>query len=191
MSDALLQRLMAASHGRVPVDTLSCPEWGYETVQFAARGSWSPALQTMVLHEIAADFGRCSACGQAAIEEPMFLAPATVFAHAAEFLLRPAPTSIRSGAVVYECKSCGSDQVDFGVKVRRDPIAAEWPVESVDDAGHFCLSCGSADCGPVPRPMSAVERWQAQVELRRLAKSHAARVADVRRLLAFVSGLRR
>lgn len=37
MSDVLLQRLVAASHGRVPVDTLACPEWGYETVLFAAR----------------------------------------------------------------------------------------------------------------------------------------------------------
>ncbi len=191
MSDILLQRLMAASHGRVPVDALACPEWGYETVQFAARGSWSVPLQQMTVHEIAADFGTCCACGCPAVEEPMFLSPRTVFAHAAEFLLRPAPSSVRPGGVVYECSSCGSDQVDFALHVRRDPVAGEWPVESIDPAGHYCLGCGSEDCAPAPRPLSAAERKQAAAELQRLAKAHAARVADIRRVLAFVSGVRR
>jgi hypothetical protein len=191
MSDVLLQRLMAASHGRVPVDTLACPEWGYETVAFAARGSWSSATQAMVVHEIAADFGRCSACGCAAVEEPLFLAPKTVFAAAAEFLLRPTPTSVRPGGVVYECATCGSSDVDFGLRVRRDPVAADWVVESIDEAGHYCLGCGSPDCMPMPRPMSAAEHSRARGELQRIAKAHAARVADVRRVLAFVSGVRR
>ena len=182
---------MEASHGRVPVDTLGCPNWGYETVHFAARGSWSAPLQAMVVHEIAADFGCCAACGQAAVEEPMFLAPQAIFKAAAEFLLRSAPGSVRPGAVVYECGTCGSSDVDFGLRVRRDPIAADWPVESIDEAGHFCLGCGSEDCGPVPRPMSAAERKRAQAELQRQARAHAGRVADVRRMLSFVSGLRR
>lgn len=191
MSDVLLQRLVAASHGRVPVDVLACPEWGYETVQFAARGSWSPALQSMIPHEIAADCGHCSACGHAAVDEPLFLSPQTVFSAAAAFLLRQEPTTVRPGGVVYECSACGSDQVDFGFKVRRDPIAADWIVEALDEAGHYCLGCGSEDCRPAPRPMTAAERQQAQAELKRGAKKHAARVADIRRVLAFVSGARR
>lgn len=191
MTDVLLQRLMAASHGRVPVDTMSCPEWGYETVEFAARGAWSPALQSMIPHEIAADFGHCSACGCEAVEEPLFLAPQTIFAHAAEFLLRPVPSSVRPGGVVYECGQCGSADVDFGLRVRRDPIGADWIVESIDEAGHYCLGCGSPDCAPVPRPMSAAEHARARGELQRLAKAHQARVADIRRVLAFVSGVRR
>lgn len=191
MSDVILQRLVAASHGRVPVDVLACPEWGYETVLFAARGSWSVATQAMIPHEIAADFGCCSACGCAAVEEALFLAPQAVFSAAAEFLLRQAPTSVRPGGVVYECSSCWSDQVDFGLHVRRDPISTDWIVESFDQAGHYCLGCGSEDCAPVPRPMSATEHQRAREELKRLAKSHQARVADIRRVLAFVSGQRR
>lgn len=191
MTDILLQRLMAASHGRVPVDVLVCPEWGYETVVFAARGSWSMATQAMVPHEIAADFGSCSACGCAAVEEPLFLAPKVVFAAAAEFLLRPAPTSVRPGGVVYECGQCGSADVDFGLQVRRDPIGADWLVESIDQAGHFCLGCGSPDCSAAPRPMSSSEHKRARAELQKLAKAHQAREADIRRMLAFVAGARR
>jgi hypothetical protein len=191
MTDVLIQRLIAASHGRVPVDVLVCPEWGYETVTFAARGSWSPELQAMVPHEIAADFGSCSACGCAAVEEPMFLAPQAVFATAAEFLLRPAPATVRPGGVVYECASCGSADVDFGLRVRRDPVAADWLVESIDEAGHYCLGCGSEDCGPVPRPLSTTENKRARAELARIGMAHAARVRDIRRVLAFVSGVRR
>lgn len=191
MSDVLLQRLVAASHGRVPVDVLACPEWGYETVQFAARGSWSVATQAMVPHEIAADFGSCSACGCQAVDEPMFLAPKAVFAAAAAFLLRQSPASVRPGGVVYECSQCWSDQVDFGLRVSRDPVSTDWNVERVDEAGHFCLGCGSEDCAPVPRPMSATEHQRARAELKRLAKSHSARVADIRRVLAFVSGQHR
>lgn len=191
MTDILLQRLMAASNGRVPVDTLACPDWGYETVLFAARGAWSVPLQAMTVHEIAADFGHCSACGCEAVEEPMFLAPQTVFKAAAEFLLRPVPTSVRPGGVVYECGQCGSADVDFGLRLRRDPISADWLVESIDQSGHFCLGCGSEDCAPVPRPMSAAEHARARGELQRAAKAHAARVADIRRVLAFVSGVRR
>lgn len=191
MTAVLLQRLMAASHGRVPVDTLACPEWGYETIHFAARGTWSPALQAMTVHEIAADFGTCSACGCEAVEEPLFLSPQTVFASAAEFLLRRLPATVRPGGVVYECAACGSDDVDFGLRVRRDPVAADWTVESIDPAGHYCLGCGSPDCAPVPRPMSAAEHARARGELQRISKAHAARVSDIRRVLAFVSGVRR
>lgn len=191
MTDVLLQRLMAASHGRVPVDVLACPERGYKTVLFAARGAWSAATQAMIPHEIAADFGSCSACGCEAVEEPMFLAPKVIFAAAAEFLLRPVPTSVRPGGVVYECATCGSSDIDFGLHVRRDPIAADWIVETVDDAGHFCLGCGLEDCGPVPRPISAAEHAPTRGELQRIAKAHATRVADVRQVLAFVSGVRR
>lgn len=191
MTDVILQRLVAASHGRVPVDTLACPEWGYETVQFAARGSWSVPLQAMVPHEIAADFGSCSACGCDAVEESLFLSPQSVFSAAAEFLLRQAPATVRPGGVVYECSQCGSADVDFGLHVRRDPIAADWIVESIDEAGHYCLGCGAPDCSPAPRPMSAAEHKTARGELQRLAKAHQARVADIRRVLAFVSGVRR
>lgn len=191
MSDIILQRLVAASHGRVPVDVLACPEWGYETVHFAARGSWSAPLQAMVPHEIAADCGHCSACGCAAVEEALFLAPQTVFSATAEFLLRQAPASVRPGGVAYECSGCGSDQVDFGLHVRRDPISTDWIVESVDQTGHYCLGCSSEDCAPVARPMTATEHQRARAELKRLEKSHQARVADIRRVLAFVSGARR
>lgn len=191
MSDVLLQRLVAASHGRVPVDTLSCPEWGYETILFAARGTWSPALQAMTIHEIAADFGRCCACGCEAVEEPMFLSPQTVFQSAADFLLRPLPATVRQGGVVYACGTCGSDQVDFGLRVRRDPIAADWIVESIDTAGHYCLGCGSPDCDPVPRPMTEAEHGRARAELKRLATEHIERVRKLRKVLEFVSGVRR
>lgn len=190
MNDVILQRLVAASRGRVPVDVLACPEWGYETVHFAARGSWSVATQAMIPHEIAADFGFCSACGCLAVEEPLFLAPQVIFSAAAAFLLRQAPASVRPGGVIYECSNCASDQVDFGLRVRRDPISTDWIVESVDEAGHYCLGCGSEDCAPVPRPMSATEHQRARAELKRLEKSHQTRVADIRRVLAFVSGAR-
>lgn len=191
MSDVLLQRLAAASHGRVPVDTLACPDWGYETVEFAARGSWSPAMQAMVPHEIAADFGCCAACGAAAVEEPLFIAPATVFTAAADFLRRPLPASVRPGGVVCACGQCGSSDVDFALHVRRDPLSGEWPVERIDESGHYCLSCGCEDCDPVPRPMTADEHRQARAELKRLAQEHLARATRIRRVLEFVSGARR
>lgn len=145
----------------------------------------------MIPHEIAADCGHCSACGHAAVEEPLFLSPQVVFSAAAEFLLRQAPSSVRPGGVVYERSACGSDQVDFALHVRRDPVSADWIVESIDEEGHYCLGCGSEDCAPVPRPMSAVEHKAAQSELKRLAKAHQARASDIRRVLAFVSGARR
>ena len=121
----------------------------------------------------------------------MFISPQTVFAAAAAFLLRQTPATVRPGGVVYECSACWSDQVDFGLRVRRDPVSADWIVEIVDEAGHYCLGCGSEDCAPVPRPMTAAEHQRARAELKRLAQSHQARVGDIRRVLAFVSGARR
>jgi len=191
MSDVLIRRLMSASHGHVAVDFAACPEWGYETIRFPARGAWSPALQSMVPHEIGGEFGCCSACGHAAVEETMFVSQRDVFGAAGRYLLQPAPTTVRPGAVVYECSHCGSADVDFGLRVRHDPIAADWIVDALDDAGHVCLGCGSMDCAPAPRPMSAAEHKRARAELQRLARDHELRVRDVRRVLSFVAGVRR
>lgn len=191
MTDTLIRRLMSASNGRVVVDVMACPEWGYETVVFPARGAWSPATQSMVPHEIADAFPRCSACGCEAVEEPMFLAPQTVFSAAGQFLLQRTAASVRPGGVVYECATCGSADVDFGLKVRRDPVTDDWIVESIDEAGHYCLGCGSGDCRPEPRPLSAAEHKRARAELGKLEKERQARVDDVRRVLSFVAGARR
>lgn len=191
MTETLIRRLMSASHGHVAVDVAACPEWGYETVTFPARGTWSPALQSMIPHEIGGEFGSCSACGRAAVEEVLFLSPGSLFSAASRLLLEPVPATVRPGGVVYECSACGSGEVDFGLKVRRDPVTDNWLVESVDTAGHFCLGCGTPDCDPVPRPLTAAEHKRARAELQRLAKNHAARAADVRRVLAFVAGARR
>lgn len=191
MTDTLIQRLMSASHGHVAVDVMACPEWGYETIQFPARGAWSPALQSMVPHEIGGEFGCCAACGHEAVEEPMFLSPQTIFSAAGRFLLQPIPSTVRPGGVVYECAMCGSGDLDFGLKVRRDPVTEDWLVESIDDHGHYCLGCGSPDCSPAPRPMSSSEHKAARAELQRAAKNRDAKATDIRRVLAFVSGVRR
>lgn len=191
MTDTLIRRLMSASHGHVAVEVMACPEWGYETILFPARGAWSPALQAMVPHEIGGEFGCCSACRREAVEETMFVSQRDIFGAAGRYLLERAPTCVRPGGVVYECAQCASADVDFGIKVRHDPVAAEWVVESIDDSGHVCLGCGSMDCAPVPRPMSAAEHKRARGELQRLAREHEARVRDVRRVLSFVAGTRR
>lgn len=188
MTEVLIRRLMSASHGLVAIDVAACPEWGYETVVYPARGAWSVARQAMMPHEIADDFGCCSACGREPVEEPMFLSPRVIFAAAGEFMLRPAATTVPVGGVIYECSQCGSADVDFGLRVRRDPVTDEWIVESVDEAGQVCLGCGSMDCRPEPRSMSAAEHKQARTELQRIAKEHAARVKNVRRVLSYVAG---
>lgn len=191
MTDTLIQHLMSASHGHVAIDVMACPEWGYETVAFPARGAWSTAMQSMVPHEIGAEFGCCSACGHEAVEEAMFLSPQSIFSAAGSFLLQRTPTSVRPGGVVYECPQCGSGDVDFGLRVRQDPVTGDWIVESIDNAGHYCLSCGDPDCSPVPRPMSSSEHKAARAELQRAAKNRDAKAADIRRVLAFVAGVRR
>lgn len=191
MTEILIRRLMSASHGLVAIDIQACPEWGFETIVYPARGSWSVARQAMMPHEIADEFGCCSACGREPVEEPMFLSPRVIFAAAGEFMLRPAATTVPVGGVVYECSGCGSADVDFGLKVRRDPVSGDWIVESVDEAGHYCLGCGCGDCQPAPRRMSAAEHAKARAELQRIAKEHAGRVRDVRRVLSFVAGIQR
>lgn len=188
MSEVLIRRLMSASHGLVAIDVQACPEWGYETVVYPARGSWSAARQAMVPHEIADEFGCCAACGREPVEEAMFLSPRIIFAAAGEFMLRPSATTVPVGGVVYECSGCGSADVDFGLKVRRDPVSDDWIVESVDDNGHVCLGCGAMDCRPEPRRMSAAEHGRARTELQRIGKAHAAQVKDVSRVLSYVSG---
>lgn len=191
MTETLLKRLMSASHGHVAVDVMACPEWGYETVVFPARGAWSAAAQSMVPHEIGGEFGCCSACGHEAVEEAMFLSPQSIFSAAGSFLLQRMPTSVRPGGVTYECSACGSAEVDFGLRVRQDPVTGDWIVASIDDHGHYCLGCGDPDCSPVPRPMSTAEHKAARAELQRAAKNRDAKAADIRRVLAFVSGVRR
>jgi hypothetical protein len=190
MTEALIRRLMAASHGHVAVDIAACPDWGPETITCPARGSWSPALQAMIVHEVGDEFGCCSACGRTAADETVFLSPTTIFATAAQALLRRPPASVPAGGVVYECQTCGSADLDFGLRARRDPITDTWIVEAIDAAGHVCLGCSSLDCTPTPRPLSAAEHQRARVELQRLGAQHAARARDVRRVLSFVSGAR-
>lgn len=191
LAKTLVSRLIAASHGHVAVDVSACPEWGYETVVYPARGTWSSALQTMVAGTVADEFGCCSACARDAETEAMFLSPRSVFAAAGEYLLHKIPTRVGPGAVVYECSACWSDQISFALAVRRDPVTEAWQVESIDESGHWCLMCGSSDCRPEPRAMRASEREKARGELRRLAKERTSEAADVRRVLAFVAGVRR
>lgn len=191
VAETLVSRLIAASHGHVSVDVGACPEWGYETVVYPARGTWSAALQTMVAGTVADDCGCCSACGRDAADEAMFLSPPSVFAAAGQYLLQSIPTRVGPGAVVYECSECWFDQIQFDLAVRRDPVTDAWLVESIETSGHWCLACGSSDCRPEPRTMRASEHQSARAELSRLAKSRVAEAADVRRVLSFVADVRR
>lgn len=191
IAKTLVARLIAASHGHIPVDVAACPEWGYETVVYPARGTWSAALQTMIAGTVADAFGCCSACARDAEQEAMFISPRSVFAAAGDYLLHQVPSRVGPGAVVYECSVCWSDQIEFDLTVRRDPVTEAWLVESVEESGHWCLACGSSDCRPEPRAMRTSEQEKVKVELRRVAKDRAAEAADVRRVLAFVAGVRR
>lgn len=191
MTEILIRRLMSASHGLVAIDIQACPEWGFETIVYPARGSWSVARQAMMPHEISDEFGCCSACGREPVQEPMFLSPRIIFAAAGEYMLRSTATTVPIGGVVYECGQCGSAEVDFGLRVRRDPVSDDWLVESVDENGHVCLGCGAMDCRPEPRRISAAEHARARIELQKIAKAHAARARDVRRVLSFVAGSQR